>query len=575
MRRLGLLFLVTLLVGAAIAGIGIVRAVGRGGGGVLPGGKTLLTYRLAAPLPDYPREPALPLPGVESEESLADLWSGLSAARGDDRVAGLALHVRNAAFGLAKAEELRRQIEGLVGAGKPVECYFESTGEGSNGTLEYYVASACSSISLAPAGEVALLGLYFDSTFLRGSLDKLKIEPSFLTAGEFKSAAEVFTEERHSAPARTALDAVLDGYFAELVAGISAGRELPVDTVRALFDRGPLSADEALAAGLVDQIAYPDEFESRLDDLGDGLRRQSLLDYGRRIARRRAGGERIAILFAQGTIVRGRSGVDAWTEETYLGSDDLAEELEELADDDRVKAVVLRVDSPGGSALASDLILRRVELLAREKPVVVSMSDVAASGGYYIAARAHEIVAEAGTLTGSIGVVAGKLATERFQRELLGATHDPLARGAFAGLYSGLRPFDESERALMQRRLDATYDRFLGHVAEGREMSREAVAAVAEGRIWTGSDALAVGLVDRLGGLDEAVAAAREAAGLGADEGVVELLPEPPGLFQWLAGPRRPRLGADWRALLARLVAPRAPFALELPAELARLAHPF
>lgn len=574
MRRLVLLFLVTLLVGAAIAGIGIVRAVGRGGG-VLPGGKSLLTYRLAAHLPDFPREAALPLPGFESEESLADLWSGLSSARSDEHVAALALHIRNAGFGLAKAQELRRQIERFAATGKPVECYFESTGEGSNGTLEYYVASACGSISLAPAGEVALLGLYYDSTFLRGSLDKLKIEPSFLTAGEFKSAAEVFTEERHSPAARAALDAVLDGYFAEILAGIAAGRDLPVDNVRALFDRGPLSADEALAAGLVDRIAYPDEFDERLDALGDDLRRRSLLEYGRRIARAQPTGDRVAVLFAQGTIVRGGSGVDAWTDETYLGSDDLAETLEELTDDDHVKAVVLRVDSPGGSALASDLILRRVELLARAKPVIVSMSDVAASGGYYIAARAREIVAEAGTLTGSIGVVAGKLATERFQRELLGATHDPLRRGAHAGLYSGLRPFDEEELALMRRRLDATYGRFLDHVAAGREMSRDAVAAVAEGRVWTGNDALAVGLVDRLGGLDEAVAAAREAAGLAADEGSVELLPHAPGFLSWLSGPRRPRLSADWRALVARLATPRAPMDLELPRELAGLAHPF
>jgi len=574
MRRLVLLFLVTLLVGAAIAGIGIVRAVGRGGQ-VLPGGKALLTYRLAAPLPDYPREKPLPLPGVEAEESLADLWRALSAARSDESVAALALHVRDARFGLAKAQELRRQIERFAAAGKPVECYFESTGEGSNGTLEYYVASACSSISLAPAGEVALLGLYFDATFLRGSLDKLKIEPSFLTAGEFKSAAEVFTEERHSPAARTALDAVLDGYFAEILAGIATGRDLPVDSVRELFDRGPLSADEALAAGLVDQIAYPDEFDARLDALGDDLRRRNLVDYGRRVAGGRARGDRVAVLFAQGTIVRGGSGVDSWTDETFLGSDDLAETLEELADDDRVKAVVLRVDSPGGSALASDLILRRVELLARAKPVVVSMSDVAASGGYYIAARAHQIVAEAGTLTGSIGVVSGKLATERFQRELLGATHDPLQRGAHAGLYSSLRPFDDAELALMRRRIDATYARFLDHVAAGRDMPRDAVAEVAEGRVWTGSDALAVGLVDRLGGLDEALDAAREAAGLEAGQGSVELLPEAPGFFEWLSGPRRPRLSADWRAILERLSTPRAPLELELPAELEGLVRPF
>lgn len=573
MRRLFFLFLAALLLGALVAGFGLMRSVGRGG---LPGGETLLTYRLAAPLPDFPREAPLPLPGVEPEPSLAGLWTALAAARGDDQVVGLALHVRDARFGLAKAQELRRLLERFAASGKPVECYLETTGEGANGTLEYYVASACSSLSLAPAGEVALLGLFFDQTFLRGSLDKLKIEPSFLTAGKFKSAGETFTEQRHSPAAREALDAVLDGYFDALVAGIAASRHLPEAAVRELFDRGPLSADEALAAGLIDEIAYPDEFEERLAELGDDPRRLSLLDYGRRAARRHAGtGERVAVVFAQGTIVRGASGVDPWSGEVYLGSDDLDETLEDLAEDDGVKAVVLRVDSPGGSALASDLILRRVELLARAKPVIVSMSDVAASGGYYIAARAQQILAEAGTLTGSIGVVAGKLATERFQSELLGATHDPLHRGAHAGLYSGLRPFDEAERELMQRRLDATYGRFLDHVAAGRSLDRGAVEAVAEGRIWTGADALGAGLVDQLGGLDDAVAAARTAAGLEAGAGGIELLPKAPGLFEWLAGPRRPRLALDLRAALERLATPRAPFELELPPHLAPLAHPF
>ncbi len=573
MRRLFLLFLATVLVGALIAGFGLVGAAGRGG---LPGGETLLTYRLDAPLPDFPLASPLPLPGLEPEPSLAGLWTALAAARDDDRVVGLALHVRDARFGLAKAQELRRLLERFAASGKPVECYLESTGEGSNGTLEYFVASACSVLSLAPAGEVALLGLFFDQAFLRGSLDKLKIEPSFLTAGKFKSAAETYTEERHSVAAREALDSVLDGYFDALVAGIAASRHLPGESVRALFDRGPLSADEAVAAGLIDQIAYPDEFEERLASLADDPRRLSLLTYGRRAERRRGGsGERVAVVFAQGTIVRGASGVDPWSRELYLGSDDLVETLEDLAEDTDVKAVVLRVDSPGGSALASDLILRRVELLARAKPVIVSMSDVAASGGYYIAARAQQILAEAGTLTGSIGVVAGKLATERFQRELLGATHDPLRRGAHAGLYSGLRPFDDGERALMQRRLDATYGRFVDHVAAGRDLDRVAVEAVAQGRVWTGADALGAGLVDRLGGLDDAVAAARAAAGLDAGAGEIELLPKAPGLLEWLTGPTRPRLAMDLRAALERLATPRAPLELELPPELAALARPF
>lgn len=575
MRRLLAFFVAALVCGAVVAGLGLWLALARGTRPALASGQLLLTYRVDGGLPDHAPDRPFALPGAEREPSLSRLWSALAAARDDRRVAGLALEIRDAAFGLAKAEELRRQIEALVAAGKRVECYLESAGEGGNGTLEFFLASACPSLALAPAGEVALLGLYADSLFLRGTFDKLKVEPSFLTAGRFKSAAEAFTERGHSPAAREALDAVLDSYFRQVVGAIATGREVSTDAVRALVDRGPLAAREALEAGLVDRLAYPDEFDAALDAAFPDAERLDLLDYGARHERVHPGGERVAVVFAEGTIVRGGGGVGAWGGERYLGSDDLGELLERLQEDDGVKAVVLRIDSPGGSALASDLILRRVELLAAEKPVVVSMSDLAASGGYYIAAKATRIVAEPGTLTGSIGVVSGKLATGRFQEELLGATHDPLQRGAHAGLYSSLAPFDDAQRALLERRIAAVYGLFLDHVAAGRKLERGAVEAVAEGRIWSGEDALARGLVDELGGLDAALAAARAAAGLEPGVGAADLYPKTPGFWAWLAAARSPRLSPELAALAARLAATRAPFELELPPELAGLARPF
>lgn len=575
MRRLLLLFLLVLALGFAVAAVGLHFARSGAPAGGLGGGPWLLVHQLAGELPDHDGGAPFRLPGAAEPASLSALWRAFDAARQDARVRGLVLDLRPAGMGLAKAQELRRQLHALRAAGKSVDCYLESAGEGANGTLEYYLAAACGSISLAPAGEVALLGLWADSLFLRGALDKLKIEPSFLASGRFKSAAEVYTHAAHSPAAREALDQVLDGYFGQLVGAIAADRELAPEAVRALFDRGPLGAREALAEGLVDAVAYPDEFGAAVAAAAGGAARLDLLDYGRRRGRHAAGGEQIAVVFAQGTIVRGEGGLEPWSGERFLGSDDLAELLEQLELDARVRAVVLRVDSPGGSALASDLILRRAELLAAAKPLVVSMSDLAASGGYYIAAKASRIVAEAGTLTGSIGVVSGKLATGRFQEELLGATHDPLQRGAHAGLYSPLRPYDAREQALLERRLGAVYELFLGHVASGRGLERAQVEAVAEGRVWTGEDALARRLVDELGGLDAAVAAARAAAGLAPGEGALALYPQTPGFWAWLAAARSPRLTPELAALARQLGAARAPLTLELPAELARWARPF
>jgi len=324
--------------------------------------------------------------------------------------------------------------------------------------------------------------------------------------------------------------------------------------VHAAIDSAPLSGTEARAAGLIDALEYPDEFRHRIESAdGAKLRQVSLDDYSRSVAARSAAGRKVAVVFALGAIVRGDGGVEPFSGERAIGSNEFSRTLRELAEDDSVVAVVLRVDSPGGSALASDLILREVEKLKEKKPVIVSMSDVAASGGYYIAAKATRIVAEEATITGSIGVVSGKLATGRFQGELLGITHDPIRRGANAGLYSTLVPFDERGMAHMRRRIDEIYGRFLDHVAAGRGLARENVAAVAEGRVWTGTDALERKLVDELGGFDLAISLAREAAGIapGAALGL-DFYPRPETVWEWLR--ERGSGGLDARLLEQHLV---------------------
>jgi protease-4 len=575
LRRPLLILFVLVAVGALVALAGLLASRG-GAEGSFTGARKVLTLELDGSLDDYAADLPFALPGERPAETLATLWQGLAAAREDRSVAGVALRIGETDFGLAKAEELRRQLAATAAAGKFVACYLDTAGEGANGTLEYFVASACPTLALSPAGELNLLGLWADSAFLRGSLDKLGVEPSFLTAGRFKSAGEPFTEREHSPAARAALDAVLDSYFRQIVSGIASSRHLAPETVRAQIDQAPLSAAAARAAGLVDAVEYPDQFEDRLERLAGGDPDEvDLLDYARRHRAVTVSGRRIAVLFAAGTLVRGDGGLDAWSGERFLGSQTLSEELRRLTEDEDVVALVLRLDSPGGSALASDLVLRRLTLLAERKPLVVSMSDLAASGGYYIASRATRIVAEAGTLTGSIGVVTGKLATGRFQQDKLGITHDVLRRGAHAGLYSTLAPFDETERALVEGRLEDVYRRFLGHVAAGRKLPLDRVEEIAQGRVWAGDDALALGLVDELGGLDAAVAAARRAAGAAGADAPLELLPRPRGFFEWLASVPRAPFAGELARLARSLASARSPYALELAPDLARLARPF
>ena len=416
-----------------------------------------------------------------------------------------------------------------------------------------------------------MIGLFSDSSFLRGTLEKLKVDATYAHAGKYKSAPEAFTEYGFSPPAREAIAALLDGEFEQLVKGIAEGRKLAPEDVRQLIDQAPLSAEAALDHKLVDALMYPDEFQTATDAALASA--PSYVDLERYNAPQGSARGQVAVVFAAGTIVRGGGGEQPWTQELYVGSDSLSETLESLAEDTSVDAVVLRIDSPGGSALASDLIQRRVAKLQEAKPVVVSMSDLAASGGYYIAAPAKKIVAQPGTLTGSIGVFAGKFSTRRFQEDWLGIRHETLQRGANADYFSTLDPMRPEQAERFSRGVERTYARFVKVVATGRRMTTEAVDAVAQGRVWTGEAARQAGLVDELG------ASIAVGAGQGA-RGVPGSGPRPPALPPRSSQRARPhfRPASNPAACGARGVAPSdlaSGSNLRIAAKLSRLNRPF
>lgn len=564
MRRLLIVFAILIAFAVVAAAVGIFFS----GGHRSVGGPQILSWRIDTPLVDYSETPDLSVMRRHSPRGLAAIYQALTQARSDDKVEGLAIYIQTAGFGFGKAQELRSLLDSFTSAGKPVECYLETAGEGSNGTLAYYLATACSRIILSPLGDWNVVGLYADSPFIRGTLDKLRIDPQFLHVGDYKSAAELYTETEHSPAAEMALGAVLDDLYDQIVTAIADTREVSPERVRELIDQAPLSADQALENGLVDEITYPDLFEEHLVG-SDDLALLSLDDY--QVAPGGLSTHRIAVVFAQGTIVRGGNGTDPWSQQRYVGAESLRQILRPLAEDANLTGVIVRVDSPGGSAVASDLILREMELLAAKKPVVVSMSDVAASGGYYISAKAAKIVAEPATITGSIGVVGGKLATRRFQEELLGVSHDTLQRGANADFYSSLDPFSPEQEARFLAGMTRVYKVFVGHVAEGRDMSRADVENVAGGRIWTGRQALENGLVDEVGGLDRAIELVLENAGLDPGEPVdLDFYPRPPSLFELLSRGLSPLLDARGMPF-SILPIVRIPHTLELPPDLVNL----
>ena len=452
---------------------------------------------------------------------LADVLDGLRRASRDSRVRALVVKVGGRPIGLGIVQELRQAVREFAEAGKVTVAWAESFGEFSAANVAYYLATAFDTICLQPSGDLGLTGIAVERIFLRGALDKLGADFQVGKRHEYKSAAEQLTEHGFSAPAREETERMTASVTEQLASAIAERRGLDPGQVGELIDRGPFLASQALDAGLVDTLGYRDEvYTSIRQQAGEGAtllyltryqRSRALAERARRLPVSREAG--LALIYATGPIRRGRSGRGPLSGGA-MGSDTISAALRTATADDQARAIVLRVNSPGGSYVASDTIWREVvRARAAGKPVVVSMSDVAASGGYYIAMAADVIVAQPGTITGSIGVLEGKAVLgEALGRA--GVSSDSIIQGAHAAMFSQLRPFTEDEWALISEHLDHIYADFTGKVAQGRRMTPERVHELARGRVWTGADALANGLVDELGGLDEAAAIARRRAGL-------------------------------------------------------------
>ena len=481
----------------------------------------ILTVDLTQGLAEGPHQDRLLRLLLGSEPSLRDVLDGIETASSDPRVKVLLARVGDDELGLAKIQELRDAIAAFRAKGKFALAFADSFGEFGPGTRPYYLATAFDEIWLQPMGNVGLTGLYAEVPFFKGTLDLLGIVPEFDHREEFKTAMNSLTETKMTPPHREEVDALLASIGGQIIHGIAEGRKLPEAEVREAIDRGPLLADEARQAKLVDRLGYRDEVLAQARaHAGSGAELTGLTTYLDRAGRPHREGSTIALIYGSGLIQRAASSANPLTESNVMAATEITRAFRAAVRDPAVRAILFRIDSPGGSVVASESIWREV-VFARErgKPVVVSMGDVAGSGGYYVAAAADKIVAEPSTLTGSIGVLAGKLVVSDLFRKL-GMSTDSAQVGANAAMYSSTSEFSTRAHSRLEAFLDETYKGFKDHVASGRHMTQEEVEEAARGRVWSGEDAKARGLVDELGGSAVALRLAKEAAKLAPDAAV-------------------------------------------------------
>ena len=497
---------------------------------------SVLVLRVSGALPDYtPDDPFKKFFGGP-DQSLTGLVMQFKKAKVDKRIKAILLDVNMSGVGWGKAEEIRDAITDFRSSGKHVYAYIEF---GLN--KEYYIATAADKIIVPPPGELFINGLAADVMFFRGSLDKLGIYPDIYQIGKYKSAGDMFTQKQMTEAHRQYINELLDDLFGRYKNAIAQARHKTPEEVNALIDNAPYNAQQAKDAGLIDEAMYRDEVETMLKkQLGqkesDPLIAVRNNEY-RDVSPESLGlnkGERIAVIYASGEIGSGSS-QNSPSGDQSIGSDTVAKALNDAAVDKTIKAIVLRVDSPGGSGLASDIIWRAVETANQKKPVVVSMSDVAASGGYYISASAAKIISQPSTITGSIGVVAGKPVMRGFY-DWLGISNEYVLRGKTAGMFRETEKFSDEERAKFEEWIKTTYYRdFVPKVAKGRGKDAGYIDSVGQGRVWTGAQAKDKGLVDEFGGLDRAIDVAKQLAKIPADKGVERvILPYPTTFLQQL-----------------------------------------
>ena len=485
------------------------------------------------------------------------LLNALKHGADDSRVKGLVARTGNATLGFAQVQELREAVKAFRAKGKFAYAFGETFGELGGGTRSYYAATAFDQIWLQPTGALALVGIHAEVPFFKGTLDKIGVEAQFGRRAEFKSAATQFTETKLLATDREAEDAMLTSLYEQIAAGIGEGRGVTPDIAKQLIDGGPYTNQQALDKHLIDKIGYRDEVEAAArEKAGSGANMMDPNDYLTAVQVGETATDVVAVIRAIGPIVSGGGSDSPFDNSDTVSADSTVRALEEATRDKQVKAIVLRIDSPGGSGTASESIWRAVKR-AREahKPVIVSMGNAAASGGYYIACGADKIVADPGTLTGSIGVFAGKFVLAGLY-DKLGITVDTLSYGHDAGIESDQTEFTPEQKQHFNDMLDDFYKTFVARVAEGRHLDPVKAEAIARGRVWTGLQAKERGLVDMLGGFEEAITQAKLAAGLPADKPVIlRSFPKPRSTFDKLVAgfDGMPDQGTENFGLLHRL----------------------
>jgi protease IV len=494
----------------------------------------LVEIELEGELPEEEERSLIPFYPRKKKLTIWDLEKIFDHASKSQSVKGVLLIIRNLKIGLARAWGIRRNISELREIGKRVFVYLEA-----GGNVEYLISSAAEMIYFSPWSTLNLTGLKAEVSFLKDTFDRLGIEAQLRGFGQYKSAAETFTRTSMSGPHREMLDSILDDFYAQFIESISHGRGTEENSIRELVDKGPFTAEDALREGLVDGIGYEDDFKEKIrESLTDQIRKIGALsllrlinlkDLIRRvIAKIKGKCQVIAIVSDSGLITHGSSKGSGMAK--ILGSQTIISHLNNLAKDRDVKAIILRILTPGGSGLASDLICHHLKVIAETKPIVVSMSDVAASGGYLVGLGASKIVAEPFTLTGSIGVISGKFNLQNLY-DKLGVIKESITRGKNALMFSSSRGFTRAEEENLLKMMRSLYNRFVERVAIERKKDFEKAERLSRGRVWTGRQAKNHGLIDEIGGMRLAIEVAKREAGIPeTDSPVVRFISKPKGL---------------------------------------------
>jgi protease IV len=505
-----------------------------GKGGVPP--KTILEVDLEQGIiEDVPDDPVAAFT-LKDTPVMRDVVEALEKAGDDDRVTGLVARVGAAPLGMAQLQELRNAVLAFRAKKKPAVAFAETFGEFGPGGGSYYLATAFDEIWLQPSGDIGLTGVILESPFLRGTLDKLGVKPRMDHRYEYKNAMNFYTDKKYDPYYKEAMEKLMTSWFSQLTKGISESRHLTQAQVVSLVDKGPFLGKEAQEAGLVDGLAYRDEVYAKVKKkAGEGAKFLYLDEYLSRAGRPHSSGKTIALIYGVGAVARGDGGYSPFSGEEVMGSDHVTAAFREAVKDSSVKAILFRVDSPGGSYVASDAIWREtVRAKKAGKPVVVSMGNLAGSGGYFVAMAADKIVAQPGTITASIGVLGGKMLTSDFW-DKVGLSWDNVHSSTNSTFWTGTHDYSSSEWGRFQAWLDRVYADFTGKVAQGRNLPKEKVLQIAKGRIWTGEDAKGLGLVDELGGFPEALRLAKKAAKIPDKEEVnLKVFPPKKSPFQML-----------------------------------------